>query len=165
MALWRLYYHLVWSTKGRLPLIEQEIESELYGYMIGKTDALDCIVHAIGGIENHVHLIVSIPPKMAISKFVNIVKGSTSHHVTKVMKREFAWQEGYGVFSLGSKQLEKAVNYVIHQKQHHRDGSVISSLETCTQEDNGPWKYDMPEPMRVLEDESSDPSPGDQSPA
>ena len=61
MALWRLYYHLVWATKERQPLITLEKEPKLYNYIIGKADALGSIIHAIGGIENHIHLVVSIP--------------------------------------------------------------------------------------------------------
>jgi putative transposase len=70
MALWRLYYHLVWATKERQPLITREIEGELYSYIISKADEIDTIIHAINGIENHVHIVVSIPPKISISGFV-----------------------------------------------------------------------------------------------
>lgn len=61
MALWHLYYHLVWATKERQPLIAPDREAELYRYIIGKADALDCIVHCLGGTEDHIHLVVSIP--------------------------------------------------------------------------------------------------------
>lgn len=70
MALWRLYYHLIWATKERQPLITPNIETKLYSYIIGKADALGSIIHAIGGIENHIHLVASIPPKISISDFV-----------------------------------------------------------------------------------------------
>ncbi|MFM8005102.1 MAG: IS200/IS605 family transposase, partial [Dolichospermum sp.] len=70
MALWRLYYHLVWATKERQPLITSEREGKLYGYIISKADELDTIIHAIDGIENHIHLVASIPPKISISDFV-----------------------------------------------------------------------------------------------
>ena len=62
MSLWRLYYHLVWATKERQPLINPETEAALYPYIISKADTLRCIVHAIGGVEDHIHLVVSIPP-------------------------------------------------------------------------------------------------------
>ena len=66
MALWRLYYHLVWATKERNPFITQDIEPALYGYIIGKAQALNCIIHAIGGMENHIHLVASVPPKVSV---------------------------------------------------------------------------------------------------
>jgi REP element-mobilizing transposase RayT len=140
MALWRLYYHLVWTTKERQPLITIDLETQLYGYIIGKADQLGSIIHAIGGIENHIHLIASIPPKLSISDFVQNLKGSSAYHLNHLSssKDVFAWQRGYGVFSLGSKQLEQAVAYVKNQKTHHFNGTTISSLEQHNHEDDGP---------------------------
>ena len=132
MSLWQLYYHIVWATKQRLPLIIPSKESELHNYMIGKSDALGCIVHAIGGMEDHIHLVVSIPPTIAISDFVKKIKGSSSYylnHNTPFTSNKFSWQEGYGVFSLGSKQLEQAVTYAKNQKTHHLQGTTNPHLE------------------------------------
>jgi putative transposase len=132
MSLWRLYYHIVWATKERLPLITSDKETELYNYIIGKSNSLNCILHAIGGIEDHIHLVVSIPPTIAISEFVKKIKGSSSHYFNKNIcptSQKFAWQEGYGIFSLGSKQLEQAIVYVQNQKIHHIAGTINSHLE------------------------------------
>jgi putative transposase len=131
MSFWRLYYHIVWATKERLPLIEPAKETELYGYIIGKADYLSCIVHAIDGTDNHTHLVVSIPPNLSIAEFVKKIKGSSSHYWNQNLSADkLYWQEGYGVFSLGNKQLETAVNYVKNQKIHHSQGTAIASLET-----------------------------------
>ncbi len=140
MALWRLYYHLVWTTKERQPLITTNLETQLYGYIIGKADQLGSIIHAIGGIENHIHLIASIPPKLSISDFVKNIKGSSAYHLNHLSSSKdwFAWQRGYGVFSLGGKKLEQAVGYVKNQKAHHFNGTTISSLEQHNHEDDGP---------------------------
>ncbi|PSB00620.1 IS200/IS605 family transposase [Merismopedia glauca] len=144
MALWRLYYHLIWATKERQPLIQLELEAPLYNYIIGKADAKSCIVHAIGGIEDHVHLVVSIPPHISIADFVKNLKGSSSHYFNTTFfapkSHKFAWQEGYGVFSLGSKQLEQAVIYVQNQKTHHSQKTAIAYLEQVAHEDDPP-KY------------------------
>ncbi|MHC0066669.1 IS200/IS605 family transposase [Nostoc sp. UIC 10890] len=132
MSLWRLYYHIVWATKGRQPLITSDKETELYNYIINKSNSLNCRLHAIGGIEDHIHLVVSIPPKIAIAEFVKKIKGSSSHHFNQNLyptSEKFAWQEGYGIFSLGSKQLEQAVIYVQNQKIHHLKGTVNPHLE------------------------------------
>jgi REP element-mobilizing transposase RayT len=146
MALWRLYYHLVWATKERLPLITTDIEPHLYGYIIGKAHALGCITHALGGIEDHIHNVVSIPPKISVAEFVKNIKGSSAHYVNHggfKYPSKFVWQRGYGVFSFGAKQLERAVEYVKNQKQHHRDGTIISYLEQAHEEDDGPepWHH------------------------
>ncbi len=140
MALWRLYYHLIWATKERQPLIIPELETQLYGYIIGKADKLGSIIHAIGGIENHIHLVASIPPRLSISDFVQNIKGSSAHYLNHLPSSTdvFSWQRGYGIFSLGSKQLEQAVTYVENQKEHHFNGTMISSLERDAHEDDGP---------------------------
>jgi putative transposase len=145
MALWRLYYHLIWATKERQPLIKLELEAPLYNYIIGKADAKSCIVHAIGGIEDHLHLVVSIPPHISIADFVKNIKGSSAYYINNNLvspqSNKFAWQEGYGVFSLGSKQLEQAIIYVQNQKTHHLQKTAIASLERVTHQDNLPARW------------------------
>ncbi|MDY6902745.1 MAG: IS200/IS605 family transposase [Cyanobacteriota bacterium] len=141
MAFWRTYYHLVWATKGRQNLITPQREPSFYKYIIGKADSLGCIIHAIGGTENHIHLVASIPPNLAISDFVKKIKGSSAHQFNIESPsnfEKFSWQGGYGIFSLGSKQLNQAVAYVNNQKQHHAQGSTIVSLEKDKSEDDAP---------------------------
>lgn len=130
MTLWRTYYHIVWSTRDRLPFITDIIESDLYGYVEAKSKSLGCLLHAIGGMPDHVHLVVSIPPKLSISSFVKHIKGGSSRHIeTTFSDIGFAWQREYGVFSLGSKQLPEAISYVKNQKCHHGAQTLIPSLE------------------------------------
>jgi putative transposase len=132
MAFWRTYYHLIWATEARQPLITADKESELYGYIIGKADGISCIVHAIGGIEDHIHIIASIPPKLSVADFVKQIKGSSTYHMNHISSASglaFAWQRGYGVFTLGGRQLEEAKAYVMNQKEHHAEGTVIRLLE------------------------------------
>ncbi|MBD2429756.1 MULTISPECIES: IS200/IS605 family transposase [Fischerella] len=134
MAFWRTYYHLVWATESRSPLITPERESQVYGYIIGKADAIDCIIHAIGGVEDHIHLIASIPPKISIAGFVKQIKGSSAYHLNHTPSTSgigFSWQHGYGVLTLGSKQLETAKAYVLNQKTHHLNRTTIHALEFC----------------------------------
>ncbi|MCU0527493.1 MAG: IS200/IS605 family transposase [Elainella sp. Prado103] len=138
MALWQLYYHFVWATKERNPMITPNKETELYQYVIGKANILKCIIHAINGTTDHVHIIVSVPPTLAISDFVKQIKGSSAHymnHALSTPSEKFVWQAGYGVFSLGRKQLNPAVAYVQNQKLHHAEGTIITSLEQVTDDD------------------------------
>jgi putative transposase len=132
MAFWRTYYHLIWATQNRQPLIRPEQEQDLYGYIRGKADSLGCIVHAIGGMADHIHVVVSIPPKLSVAEFVKRIKGGSSHyinHLNEGPEIPLKWQEGYGVFSLGGKQLECAKAYVNRQKEHHTQGTVWVALE------------------------------------
>ena len=120
------------STESRQPLITPERESKLYGYIIGKADAMGCIIHAIGGIEDHIHIVASIPPKLSIADFVKTIKGSSAYHLNHTPLAYglgFSWQHGYGVFSLGGKQLDEAKTYVNNQKQNHLQGTVVPALE------------------------------------
>jgi putative transposase len=140
MTLWKTYYHIVWSTVNRSSLITADIETDLYKYIKHKCHSLDCPFHAIGGISDHIHLAISIPPSIAISEVVRQIKGSSSHFVNQTLldrqtsnidnrESSFAWQREYGVFSLGEKQLDIAVAYVLNQKQHHATGSLWRMLE------------------------------------
>lgn len=130
MPFWRLYYHLVWATKNREPIIDSALENRLYPYLIEKARSLGCQVDAINGDEGHVHVVLSIPPKYSIAETVQRLKGSSSHEF-----KELTWQKGYGIFSLGEKQRHFAVEYVKNQKEHHRQKTTNSWLERCDDED------------------------------
>jgi putative transposase len=138
MPYWRLYYHFVWATKNRLPLITPEVEGMLFGYLIGKAHVKKSIVHAVGGIEDHLHLVASVPPSVALSDFVARLKGSSSHHLNEILEDAFAWQDGYGVVSFGEKQLKWVVRYVSNQKQHHTELTTVAKLEEITVDGDGP---------------------------
>lgn len=92
---------------------------------------MEGFVHAIGGTEDHMHLAVSIPPKVAPAKFIGDVKGNSSHYINHVIKPdfEFHWQDEYGVLSFGEKNLSAVVRYIHNQKQHHADGTLIAPME------------------------------------
>lgn len=79
MAYWQLFYHFVWAVKDRAPLITPTLEPQLYQYLRGKGIDLGGIVHAVGGIEDHVHVAVSIPPRIAVATYVGQLKGASSH--------------------------------------------------------------------------------------
>jgi putative transposase len=144
MSYWRLFYHATWSTKGRLPLIEPTWEVNLHNVMAAKATALRARVYAVGGIEEHVHLVVSVPPSIALSKFVGQIKGNSSHFVNHELDLDyhFAWQGEYGIVSFGQKQLDKVVRYVKNQRQHHEDDTVIPFLEKCQEPGMKPWDED-----------------------
>ena len=131
MPYWRLFYHFVWGTKGGEPLIESEWENSLHNVIAAKAAQLEAMVYAVGGTENHVHLVTSVPPKVALSMFVGQVKGSSSHWVNYDLKPDyqFAWQSEFGVVSFGGEQLDTVVQYVKHQRRHHESGTAMSGLE------------------------------------
>lgn len=131
MPYWKLYYHFIWGTKERLPTILPAFESDLYRAIAAKVKELDGTTYAIGGILDHIHLAVSVPPKIAVAKFVGEVKGNSSHYINHIVKPdiEFYWQDEYGVLSFGEKNLSAVVRYIQNQKRHHADGSLIAAME------------------------------------
>lgn len=138
MPFWRSFAHLVWTTKNREPLIRPEIEADLYSCLVGKAAELGCYVQAINGIADHVHLVISIPPKHSVATVVKNLKGASSHFINHALPagpQPFAWQRGYGYLSLGEKQSAWAVAYVENQKQHHQMRTTNSWLEKVDEDD------------------------------
>jgi putative transposase len=131
MPYWRLFYHITWGTKNREPLIQLEFETSLHNVIAAKAAGLGALVHAVGGVEDHIHLVVSIPPSIAISHFIGQVKGNSSHFVNQELSLpyHFSWQNEYGVVSFGGKQLDMVVKYTKNQRQHHLEGTFIPVLE------------------------------------
>ena len=136
MPYWQLYYHAVWATKNREPLLTPEVEPQIHGLLRQKAEALGATVFALNGAEDHVHLVVSIPPKVAVSKFIGQIKAVASTTFNKsgaTADAVFYWQEEYAVFSLDRKRLPRHIGYVERQKEHHSRGDVIPALERVGQ--------------------------------
>lgn len=131
MPYWQLFYHVVWGTKDRLPLITPEIEAATYDHIRSKALGLKGTVFAVNGLPDHVHLVVSIPPRMAVATFIGQVKGVTSAKINKDARPDVPlyWQEEYGVFSFDQKRLPNFIAYVERQKQHHASGQLYRILE------------------------------------
>jgi len=140
MPFWRSFAHLVWTTKNREPLINPGNEDALHGCLIAKADELDCYIHAIGNVADHIHIIISIPPKHSVATVVKHLKGNSSHFMNHELgdgSPDFAWQRGYGYLTLGESQCERAIAYVRGQKQHHRTNSTNSWLERVDEDEGG----------------------------
>ena len=137
MPYWQLYYHIVTATKDRRPSITEEIEQDLYNFILAKARNLESRIYAIDGTFDHIHIVASIPPKIAVSTFVGQVKGFSSAQTNKNHPKliPFAWQDAYGVFSFDHKRLAPCLDYVRHQKDHHRLGRLITILEQCDDDD------------------------------
>ena len=131
MAFTKLFYHLIWSTKFRQPTILPEIEEDLQGYIRLKAIQLEGIVYCVGGIEDHIHMAVSIPPTIAISKFVGQIKAISAYRINRSGKIQtpFQWQSGYAIFTFRESGLPTIVRYIQNQKQHHANGTINAALE------------------------------------
>ncbi len=132
----QLFYHIVWGTKYRHPIITEEIEKVLFPFLENKARRFHCVLHGINGVEYHVHVAMSIPPSTAISDIVGKLKGSSSYFLNKELRitERFDWQDGYGVMSFSKKDLPKVLHYIQEQKAHHQNGELNQSLERMTGE-------------------------------
>ncbi|MFN8512309.1 MAG: IS200/IS605 family transposase [Thermomicrobiales bacterium] len=131
MPYWQLFYHVVWATKQRAPLLTADIAPLTHDLLKQKALALGARVFAVNGVEDHVHMVVAIPPKIAVARFVGQVKATAATQVNKLVQREkaLAWQEEYGVFSLDGKRLPNHIAYVERQQEHHAANTTIPLLE------------------------------------
>lgn len=109
--------------------------ASLYGHVTAKATQMGAILHAVGGTEDHLHLVVSVAPTMAISEFVGQVKGSSSHFMnhTVSLPTPFAWQAEYGIVSFDRRKLGRIMDYVKSQRQHHAEQTTIPALERVVQ--------------------------------
>ncbi len=119
-------FHLTWHTKSNLPLIKSEIEAKLYQFLKHKIlETPEVYFHAVGGIEDHVHLAVSVPPSLLMSEWIGKLKGGSSFHINQSSNHKLLqWQRGYGIVSFGTKDLQWVINYVLNQKEHHKKGTT-----------------------------------------
>jgi putative transposase len=117
-----LHYHLIFSTKNRERWISQDIEQRIWEYLGGIARQNDMKALQVGGIEDHVHLVVGISPTLAVSKALQLLKGGSCKwiHDTFPNLAHFGWQDGYGAFTVSRSQLPEVINYVAHQREHHR---------------------------------------------
>ena len=131
MSYWRLFYHLVWATYKRLPLIDDTVERLIRGVLHSKAKDLGIFVHESGMVEDHLHMVVSIPPTLTIADVVSQLKGSSSHAVNHLatMRARFQWQDGYAVLSIGERSLPTVLEYVRSQRKHHAQGTTNDVFE------------------------------------
>ena len=116
-----LHYHLVFSTKDRVPLIMPAWRERLHAFLGGIVNQLDGIPEAIGGVGDHVHLLIGLRATHCLADVMREVKSVSSRWVhEEIGERAFAWQEGYGGFTVGAPQCPAVRAYLARQEEHHR---------------------------------------------
>jgi REP element-mobilizing transposase RayT len=116
------YFHSVFSTKERRPLMTPQLRERLWPFMGGIARQNKMKAIEVGGVEDHVHLLLSLPSAMPVSKAMQFIKGGSSKwiHETFPEQRLFTWQDEYGAFSVSVSQLDKTITYIKGQPEHHR---------------------------------------------
>ncbi|MBC8319354.1 MAG: IS200/IS605 family transposase [Bacteroidetes bacterium] len=117
----QLYVHYVFAVQDRLCLINNKWQDNLYRYMSGIIDQQGHKLYVINGMNDHIHLLISMTPKQAPSDLMYHLKRSSSLWInqSRLSVGKFSWQEGFGAFSLGKSQLQEKIKYIEEQQQHH----------------------------------------------
>ncbi len=128
----KIWIHAVWATKNRLPFLGEAIEGKVHDYLRQQFRDTGCPVRIVNGMPDHVHCLFLLNPQKSTAEIIKQVKGSTSHWInqpeelarycTRQAERSFAWQTGYGAFSV-SESVARVYQYIHHQKEHHRQRS------------------------------------------
>ena len=125
--------HCVFSTKERRPWLTPEIRDRLWPYFGGIARRNDMRAIAVGGVADHVHLLLSLPATLSISKAVQLLKGNSSKWLgdtfPDLRAQGFAWQQGFGSFSIGVSGTDDTVHYIQTQDKHHTKKSFREELE------------------------------------
>jgi putative transposase len=114
-----VYLHVVFSTKERQLLIPEEKTQVLWKYLAGIANNYSMKALAIGGMPDHVHILLSFAPEISVAKAVNVLKSNSSKWM-RAQSRQFAWQEGYAAFSVSTSGLSEVINYIHAQAEHHK---------------------------------------------
>jgi REP element-mobilizing transposase RayT len=115
--------HCVFSTKNRRDLIADEIQPQLWAFVggIARKNSFKALI--VGGTANHVHVLLSLPATLPLAKAMQLIKGASSHWMNENHTRDFAWQDGYGAFTVSISQKADTVAYIRSQPEHHRKRS------------------------------------------
>jgi len=124
-----LHYHLVFSTKNREPFLSADWRPRLHEYLGGMVRGLDGVSLGVGGIADHVHLLVGLKPTHCLSDFMRDLKKESTNWVRDTLRKGFfAWQEGYAAITVSPSGIEAVREYVLNQEEHHRHRSFREEL-------------------------------------
>jgi len=117
-----LHVHCVFSTKDRESWIKGDVEQRLWSYIGGIIRKNHMISRCVGGAPDHIHVLISLPASLAVSKAVQLIKGGSCKwiHDTLSAMTSFRWQNGYGAFSVSTSHVPEVMAYIANQREHHR---------------------------------------------
>jgi putative transposase len=133
MGYWESYYHFIWATKNREPFLQDRVEALTTANIRDVSAQLGAIIRAVGLVDDHIHIAVSIPPRLSIPTFVRELKTQSNHAINNSRllppNVEFSWQREYGMFTFGRNSLEDIADYVKNQRHHHSVGTIRPYFE------------------------------------
>ncbi|QDU59331.1 Transposase IS200 like protein [Planctomycetes bacterium Pan216] len=132
-SLAKVYLHLVFSTKGRVPFLkERDVQLRLHAYLAGASGNLDSPSVTVGGVEDHVHMLCRFGRNLAIADLIRELKRQSSRWIKEEHPRlhDFQWQQGYGAFSISPSHVGALSTYIAEQEEHHRHKSFQEEFRT-----------------------------------
>lgn len=131
-----LYVHFVWSTWDREPIIDSAFERRLHRFIEKVARDMRCTVLAINGVEDHIHVLLSPPSTVTIAELAKRMKGASSHFVNEEIQPgyHFKWQGSYGAFTVSRWDVQKIIDYINHQKEHHANDTLWPDFEVMFEE-------------------------------
>lgn len=131
-SLTKLWIHTVFGTKDRMPLIHNDFEEKLHSHIRQHLECdFGCRVRIIGGTADHVHILFLLDPNYSIKDIIKNIKGESSHwqNQQNITKLKFAWQIGYGAFSVSESNVTGVEQYIQNQKEHHKKITFMEEYE------------------------------------
>jgi REP element-mobilizing transposase RayT len=126
-SLTKLYLHIVFSTKNRIPCLEEDISKELYSYFGGILNNIECLPIKISGYNDHVHILCRMSKKITVIKLLEEIKKSSSKWIKTKGDGfvKFHWQDGYGAFTVSPNQVDNISKYIERQYEHHMNRMFV----------------------------------------
>jgi len=137
----QIIYHVVFSTKNREPVLNEESREELYRYIWGIVRNKQSHLYRVNGVEDHVHILSSLHPTICLSDFVKDIKTSTSKWIkeNQLFRGFDHWQNGYGAFTHSIKEKEQLIEYIKNQREHHKKKTFLEEYRELLEEAGIPF--------------------------
>lgn len=127
-SLVKMYIHIIYSTKHRQKLINKSIKSDLQSYLVGLNNKLGSYTYEVYAHNDHTHILCLLPKNISISEFMNKTKVQSSKWLKTKGLKTFAWQNGYGAFSVSPTKVESVRKYILNQEKHHKNISFKDEM-------------------------------------
>ncbi len=118
----KIWIHVIWSTKGRTPLIKSTVENKVHQFISDQLRDQGCPIRIIYGMPDHIHCLFLLNPTKSIAEIIKQIKGTSSHNVNQnnLIAEKFAWQTGYAAYSVSESAVDKVFEYIKNQKKLHQ---------------------------------------------
>ena len=131
----KLYIHAIFAVKERASCLPPYCRDSVFAYIAGTINALGHKSLAVGGTDNHIHILFSYNPKLLLSDSMRDIKASSSKFINeqRIIKCHFEWQRGYAALSCSHSHVDKVINYIMHQPEHHKGMTLHDEIQRLMQ--------------------------------